>query len=482
MVYRIMTYAFFLLGCAAWCSAAPAYPGDFAVSVDYSIPGPIIEIDADTLHFQAVIEAGSPTDQYVMIDNGGTGEMNWRLATTTTWLTLGAIAGGAGETVAVGCDIAGLSTGTYDGAVIISDTNAINSPETLFVQCVLSSDLPYLKAEPGKITASCYASENLSDSIYIVNAGSGEIDWTAANEADWLTLSTSFGGDNDFIRYSISGSGINVGLYADTITVTDKGAFNSPLRIPIDLTVLADDTIGTLLVIVERGAVFQQTFNLKTNNGLDSAALEFGYDRGMISVDSFVVPAMTDSVMSLTFQNESESGRFSFRINGNAAKSIILPAQYYLGELWGTANDSLAGKTAISMTTEDSFLELVNYGRHTPVWAGGDIDVSQITAVDDPHEREPAATYMLNQNRPNPFNGVTTISYSTERYGPVYLVVYNILGQLVRTLVNGDQAAGPHTVVWDGRDSSGRDMASGIFFYKLYAADFSAVRKMVYLK
>lgn len=452
------------------------------ITVLVTITGPVIEIAADTLRFPAVIEAGSPPDQYVRIDNAGTGVLNWRLTTTTTWLTLGAIAGVGGESVAVGCDIAGLSAGTYDGAVVVSDSNAVNSPETLFVQCVLQSDLPFLKAEPERIASSCYPSESQIDSIRVVNAGSGTIEWTAENTSGWMTLTSSSGVDNDYIAYAISGGGLTAGSYDDTVTIRDTAAFNDPLSVPVELTVLAADTVGAMPVTVERGAMFHQAFYLKTNNSLNSATLEFACEPQMISIDSFAVSAAADSTMAIAFQNDAGTGRFLLQIDADAVKSIIPPAQYYLGELWGSANDSLTGTATTTMIAENSSLSLTDYGDHVPVWTGGDVEISLPTAVDDSPGPEPSLIYTLEQNRPNPFNGVTTISYSTEHSGPVHLVVYNILGQLVRTLVDDNQGAGPHTVVWDGRDSSGRDMASGIFFYKLRTADFSAVRKMVYLK
>jgi len=452
------------------------------IIVTVTITGPVIDIDADTLYFSAVIQAGSPPDQQIQIDNSGTGELNWHLSTATTWITLSAISGLAGESIDIGCDIAGLTTGEYDGFVVVSDPIALNSPETLFVHCDLRSDLPYLKATPAGVNVSLYAAESRTDSVLVTNGGSGTIDWIASGASAWLDLVSSSGVDNDHIVYSISGNSLDIGSYVDTITISDTGAFNNPLHVPVALTILAGDTVGAMPVMAERGGVFHQSYYIKAHNAIDSARLEFEYDPVMLSVDSFVVSPAADSVMSVVFQNDQGSGQFSLRIPGNANKSVLPPSEYYIGEIWGTANDTLTGTTAVTMIAENSALSVTDYGDHCPVWVGGDIEISLPTAADDSHDNEPVPEYSLDQNRPNPFNGVTTISYSTRRFGSVSLIVYNILGQLVRTLVDGNQSAGPHTVIWDGRDSSGRDMASGIFFYKLQTADFSAVRKMAYLK
>ncbi len=83
----------------------------------------------------------------------------------------------------------------------------------------------------------------------------------------------------------------------------------------------------------------------------------------------------------------------------------------------------------------------------------------------------------LSQNYPNPFNPVTTISYQLPRSAYVELSIYNIVGQLVETLLNEPKNAGYHTVTWD---ASG--VGSGVYFYRIKAGTFSTVKKCVVLK
>lgn len=92
--------------------------------------------------------------------------------------------------------------------------------------------------------------------------------------------------------------------------------------------------------------------------------------------------------------------------------------------------------------------------------------------------------YELWQNHPNPFNPETVIRYavaSREAIG-TRLVVFNALGQRVRTLLDEPQAAGFHSVVWDGRDDHGRKLSSGIYFYTLTSGSFVDVKKMTLLE
>ena len=92
------------------------------------------------------------------------------------------------------------------------------------------------------------------------------------------------------------------------------------------------------------------------------------------------------------------------------------------------------------------------------------------------------ASNSLSQNYPNPFNPQTTIAFSVKERGLVNLKVYNVAGQLVRTLANEEFAAGAHTKVWDGRNDAGQAVSSGVYFYKLVSNNFTQTKKMVLLK
>ncbi|SYZ72854.1 hypothetical protein TRIP_C20969 [Candidatus Zixiibacteriota bacterium] len=92
------------------------------------------------------------------------------------------------------------------------------------------------------------------------------------------------------------------------------------------------------------------------------------------------------------------------------------------------------------------------------------------------------STYTLFQNYPNPFNPATTIKFALPQNGMVNLEIYNVLGQKVRTLLDEELPAGFHSVTWDGRDGSGQEAATGVYFYRLKAGDFREIKKMLMLK
>ncbi len=90
--------------------------------------------------------------------------------------------------------------------------------------------------------------------------------------------------------------------------------------------------------------------------------------------------------------------------------------------------------------------------------------------------------FRLQQNFPNPFNPTTAIDFSIPKAGFVELTILNILGERVSTLVSSYLTAGEHQVSWNGCDASGRDVASGVYLYRLQAESQSSVRKMVLMR
>lgn len=108
-------------------------------------------------------------------------------------------------------------------------------------------------------------------------------------------------------------------------------------------------------------------------------------------------------------------------------------------------------------------------------------EVGVITRVEERGSGTPTE-YALEQNYPNPFNPETTIKYQLPQPGHVRLVVFDALGHQVRELVDRDQAAAYHLIVWDGRDQAGHVVPSGLYFYRLESEKFSTMKKMIMMK
>ena len=110
------------------------------------------------------------------------------------------------------------------------------------------------------------------------------------------------------------------------------------------------------------------------------------------------------------------------------------------------------------------------------------IYTSNPTCVDQKEESNTIQTFYLEQNYPNPFNAETVIEYELPENSQVKLSIYNILGQHIKTLIDGYQKVGINKAVWNGKDQAGRKVSSGVYFYRLKAGEFTQTRKMLLIR
>jgi len=149
-----------------------------------------------------------------------------------------------------------------------------------------------------------------------------------------------------------------------------------------------------------------------------------------------------------------------------------------------------AGSPSINTGTPDTLgLDLLPYdlAGNWRVW-NGRIDMgcyeygsAPWVANDDPYIPEVKPGMMLS-NYPNPFNPITTISYQLPKSGKVRLDIYNLKGQHISTLVDEAKVAGSHTAIWNGTDSSGCSVASGVYLYRLSFDGMNQTNKMLLMK
>ena len=105
------------------------------------------------------------------------------------------------------------------------------------------------------------------------------------------------------------------------------------------------------------------------------------------------------------------------------------------------------------------------------------------TAVDENGFEVPVVSKLeLNQNYPNPFNSGTTIEFTLPRSSYTELKIYNLLGEEVTTLIEGELLSGEHRISWDGKDGNGNPTAAGIYFYRVQSGQYSETKKLIFLK
>ncbi len=159
------------------------------------------------------------------------------------------------------------------------------------------------------------------------------------------------------------------------------------------------------------------------------------------------------------------------------------------------AYDAAGDSTSILVSPAD-FMSLPTVGFAGPFINLGGADIRSVamvtldgtsivggaTDVNDGHDGSLPVKYELLNNYPNPFNATTIIPYALPRAGSVQLTIFNSTGQTVRTLVTGNAPAGRHAAAWDGTDTSGHPVASGVYMYRLTTDGFEQTRRMILLK
>jgi hypothetical protein len=165
-----------------------------------------------------------------------------------------------------------------------------------------------------------------------------------------------------------------------------------------------------------------------------------------------------DGEIIFQYKDVEEAGSSTVGIE-NSTEDIGL--QYVYNELYDATANELVNNLAIKFTTKPPTVVSVEDGNQTP---------------------ELPTNYVLEQNYPNPFNPETRINYAIPEAGYITLNIYDISGLLVRTLYQGDQSAGRYEVMWNGKNNSGSKVGSGVYFYRIQANSFTAVKKMILLK
>ncbi|MDP3025622.1 MAG: FlgD immunoglobulin-like domain containing protein [candidate division Zixibacteria bacterium] len=162
---------------------------------------------------------------------------------------------------------------------------------------------------------------------------------------------------------------------------------------------------------------------------------------------------------------------------GDLAPGSGLVAKVYFrtGPAWDSTQYVPVDSSFIPPSNEFEFTPVTGFA-FAPVFWKGALEVKEINTPTKP------TVFSLAQHLPNPFHPKNMIRFALPKDSWVKLEVYNILGQKVKTLVDEKLAAGVKEVEWDGRDGKGLEVASGIYFYRIKADDFSDVKKMVMLK
>ena len=227
-----------------WATNQPAYTTTLQWIQEGALLNPrSLSRSPANMNFSATVGGSNPTSQTLQIQNVGNGAMSWSVSGNQTWLTLSPNSGsstGEFDNVTVGVNIAGLSAGTHTATINITGTSAANSPQTTTVTLNLSA--PALSRTPSTMTffAPVGGANPPTQTLSISNTGAGTLNWSVTDDQPWLSLSPTSGsstGETDNVTVSASITGLAVGIYTGTITISAPGATNAPQTTTVTLNV-----------------------------------------------------------------------------------------------------------------------------------------------------------------------------------------------------------------------------------------------------
>jgi len=218
-------------------------------------PQPEISLSPTTLNFSRVIGTGNPTPQAFNIANTGAGTLNWTAVSDMGWIFASPASGSGASPVNVSVNIAGLPEGLSTGHVVVSDPAASNSPQSVTVNLTLTK--PTLGASPTSLSFSGQAGgPNPAQKSFSLSASSSAaISWTSNKTSSRVDYSPTSGTTPNTINVTPNIVGLVTGTYNDTITITAANAANSPLKIPITITLSQAPEISVLPATLEFNAV-----------------------------------------------------------------------------------------------------------------------------------------------------------------------------------------------------------------------------------
>ena len=335
-----------------------------------------------------------------------------------------------------------LNSSNYFDALAVKDTN-------LFVG---SYSGVYLSTDNGNswnpvnngLTNNIILSLAFSGKNLFAGTGGSGVFLSTNNGASWTSVSSGLTNFTIWALY-VSGSNLFAGTQNGMFLTTDNGSSWTPVNNGLTNGVV-DAFIGcgnNIFAATWGGGIF-----VSTNNGSEWKAVNTGLQNYQI---------------------------ISFAASGTnifAGSAVGVFQSTDMGSSWKAVSTGLAKTIVYSLTIYGDYL--LAGTAYRGVWRRPLTEM--ITGIKDEQNNQPV-NYYLSQNYPNPFNPTTVITYRLPVVSNVTLIVYDVLGRSVTTLVNESKTAGSHSVKFDAGG-----LPSGVYLYRLQAENYSTTKKLLLLK
>ena len=295
-------------------TSSQAYNNPQEVSISLSLsrePPPKIWVNTKNLNFKAQQGGADPPSQTIKIRNSGEGTLRYDISTDANWLEVNPPNGNSKtqeRSHSVVVDITGKKEGTYDGTITITDPNATNSPQMVSVSLDITKEPPpeiWMSRDRLTFGATLGGSNPSPQDFYINNTGGEELSYNITSDSSWLSVSPTSGETKNTQRGHtafVNISGLGIGNYNGTLTVSDPNASNSPQLINVILDIsgpLDDNEVGISISPSSGGTGTIVTITIFINGNTSPIASAFGlnlnYDASVFQYQSTSAGTLTSS-------------------------------------------------------------------------------------------------------------------------------------------------------------------------------------------
>jgi hypothetical protein len=272
----------------------------------------------------------------------------------------------------------------------------------------------------------------------------------------------------------------DVGLYSDTLIIESDDPVHPHKEIPVQ----ADVTLFFAIIdnedthnYVENGDWYYsvaQAYGPSSRYSYLNQGSSAEFSRNIIKSGRYAILQIVPQTI-----NSADRAQYIISIDGNPINTFYVDQNQNSGQWVHLGEHFVPGYSLLKIRIYDS-------GESTAgvVLRADAIKIAlveEITNLSHTGSNIPDK-FSLSQNYPNPFNNTTVIEYEIPKASSVKLVIYNTLGQLVKSLVNNEQLPGGYRVTWFGKDIYNKEVASGIYYYHLSADNYSDTKKLIVLK
>lgn len=449
------------------------------------LPAPAwIETSVDTLEITHIY--GNEIEETSFeISNAGDVSMPWMASDSDSMFHLEPSTGVDDETVIVYPRIDTLELGEYYSEIVVESDSADNSPCTLFVKIDITENPPMIALSLDTLVLGL---RNPGDTlvyreITIENGGGQTLEWSADPSQNWLSIDPDSGTDADTLTVEIDFGQLVYGSNIGEIVFSDGSGEKSSQVLYVEAIVAPSDTLYFESGEAEIGEDFTQDVNYSSFIDLSELYVPISVSSQDVTLESLAVdPARVYEPVSRSLETDSSSGNEFVRLMASDEGRIKRGDGRLLTLYYSSDPLALEGPFIVdTFWSESCFASAVDIYDDTSTYESnpGVIYLGPTTAADEIRQVESTSEFALYQNRPNPFNSGTMISFSIPQSGEVVVELYNILGQRISELYHGFLSAGTFEIQVESDLS---DLASGIYFYRLRFGNQSQVKKMVMLR